>query len=409
MTKTKEKRDALLYPIFDVLINGFNFLIILFINRELNQNDFSIFTAIVSLASIMFIIGLSIQTMTAKSFDKEKRLTINMKSRLRQVLLLFNLIFLLNGFWLIHYIRSNLIGYLAALFLINMQTLVSYERGKIQGQKKFRHLNINFYIEVAVRITFTLILLPILPTYEVAVIAIGIGMLIAYIDGKKVNRDLTIKVARSKSEKGNWSFVIAGNACLLILTNVAILSVNHQLPEIADIYSLATKFSQLIVAVALSIITILIPYAKDLQYDETKIRKFVLYSTLGILSVGIIIYLGYLLVLPVIARRLIGEQVEALLNIIFRQSIAYLFFSLSQLMVTMEIVLNRKGYIVKLVLITILYTILLNGVALELTRIINLEISIHILMFITLAMKWVKRRKQHEKSTTFILERHTSS
>ena len=403
------KKDAIIYPVFDVLINGLNFFIILYINNRLDDHQFSVFNALIALAGVLFIFGVSIQTYTAKSFDENMRLSVSIKGLYLPLFIGFNAIFLINGFWLINYIRTSYIGYVSVLLLMNIHALVSYERGKMQGRKKFRQLNISFYTEVLTRIILTLIILRWELSYEAAVISIALGMLVSYIHGLVVNRNIVKKKERRNLKDKNFFWLITSNGCIFLMTNISILTLNNRLPEISAEYSLATKFSQLLIAVTLSIITILIPYALDQLHDELAFRRFVLFGLAGLFAVVLIIYISYLIVFPVVGSWVLGEKAVTVFSIIKWQAIAYIFFPLSQFLITMDVVGNRHRYIGKLLSMGVLYVILLNLIPAQMNLFIALEVVVHVTLFISLSYKWIVRRNKNEKKITFpIMERHTS-
>lgn len=383
------KKEAWLFPILDVLLNGFNFLAIIFISTRLTQDDFGIFSALVALASVMFIAGVSIQTLAAKAYASKEQLRHYLLPISLRGALVMNITYLIMIYWLKAFTRSGYFGLILVLVLVDVHLLTSFQRGVLQGLGRFRQLNISFYIEVLVRLIMTLILFLVSRTYESAVAALLVGISGAGLHGWFLN-------SRTLDDSTTWMMpkihkvreaaiaslkemitVIAGNGCLFFIAGIGILMVNYRLPDMSGVYGLATKFSQLILAVTMSVTTILMPMGAKRKHDRHLFRSFVRTSVKWLVMLLGILWLGYLLVLPIVLSWIYGQQAEALMALIRIQSIAYSLYGISQYLVQMNIVNNKSYHLMPLVLMAVAYTVLLNNFGTDIERVIWLEVLLH--------------------------------
>ena len=60
-------REAIIFPVLDVLLNGGNLLLHLYIGYFLLSSDYGRLQALLSWLSLLMIIGIATQTITAKS------------------------------------------------------------------------------------------------------------------------------------------------------------------------------------------------------------------------------------------------------------------------------------------------------------------------------------------------------
>lgn len=452
-------KEALLFPVLDILLNGFNFLIIVFISWKLNKNDFGIFSALLALAAILFIAGVSVQTFVAKSVTHQVGRTeakvmkvkvtetgssytsptmiiqvpLYHKKNIKCILML-NFFFLLGTPLLRQLLRCDVPSILLLMATVNVHFVLSRNRGILQGLKAFRQLNISFYIEVGVRIITTLILLSIWNVYSIAVLCITIGMLSSLIHSCKYLKHLEItftgveekdhrygelyRPGEQRKQSGRFSirmnkemeaivYVILGNGFIYYLTSVNIIIVNHRVPNQSGMYSLSGKFSLLIVAVIMSIITVLLPYSQSYLEQYKAFTGFVKKWSLVLFGIGSCIWLGYMIVLPILEKILFQNEYQGLSLLVQIQSTAYIFLGLTQFLISMEIVKGRKGYLSILLIASLLYTIGLESVKPVLAYLIYIEIAVHVTVFAALFIHITKRRKIDEnKYVVPILERY---
>jgi len=410
---SKQSREAFIFPFFDILLNGFNFIIILYINKALGENNFGIFTALIAFVSIAFIVGISFQTMTAKSFNENGELTVDLKKIIFFVLLVLNLLFLLLINWLRSYLRTTFLGLMIVLAMINLHTILSYERGKLQGSKQFKQLNISFYIEVLTRTFLTILLLEQKPNFENAVLAILLGMIVSLVHSFIVNFKTisvdhqTIQLHTKIKNLEKVSYILISNGCIYYLSNINILTVNHRLPQMSGIYGLSSKFSQLMLAVSMSLATILIPMASDIKTNEKELKHFVKKIILLIFILMTGIWVGYVTVLPFFLHLIYKNSTDILQNIIRIQSVAYIFFSMTQIIIMMEIVRERKRHILFLIMVSFLYTLIFNLIPAKISYLLVTEIIMHFGLFCILIIHFFERsRKDEKKNTISVMERH---
>lgn len=383
----KENRQAVLFPLFDIFLNGLNFIIILFISLKLSERDFTTFTALIALGSILLILGVSVQTFTAKIVQTNKNILGSVKKMVFGLNITFTFAFIVSYQWLVNYMKASDLGLILILVMVNLHLITSYERGVLQGRSFFKHLNISFYIEVLSRVSLTLFLFYQNPDYEKAVLALNVGMLMAYLHGRYINRDFeknkendivgkTTKVLNSKLWHQILS-VAAANGAIYFIINIALLTANSRVIESSGTYSLSSKFAQLMIAVSMSITTVLIPKGAAIVKNQVAFKRFVVKSSFVIFGILTFVWVGYQVVLPIGLPMIYGSEGVNMVKMIRIQSIGYIFFGVTQMIVMMEVIKDRKSHLVILGLMAILYTIFLNRMTLNVQSIIQIEVLFH--------------------------------
>ena len=189
MNRLKElviKRQAWLFPILDVSLNVVNYLIHIFLSWYLFSEDYGVLSALLALLAILMVCGISFQIYVAdkvsekiwKKTDLEEIFSLGIIVSLVIVLSMFFMTFFLKQL-----LRCNVISILIVSLIFSFNLMTSIQRGVMQGNKNFLKLNMSFYIEVGIRLVITIILMKIYSHYDMALLAILIGMMASYVYG----------------------------------------------------------------------------------------------------------------------------------------------------------------------------------------------------------------------------------
>lgn len=148
---TKNRFQAIIFPVLDVLLNGGNLAIHIYISWYLSSGDYGILNASFSLLFVLMIFGMAIQTYFAKivsqkDFDKDlnKKFIPKMNQITNVVILTITSFMVLIINPMTQLLRGQAHQYLMMLTIFIVQARVSYYRGYLQGHKKFLKLNSSF-------------------------------------------------------------------------------------------------------------------------------------------------------------------------------------------------------------------------------------------------------------------------
>lgn len=408
----RQKLNAILYPVFDVLLNGLNFISIVFISKWLTNDNFGIFSALMALMAILFIVGISIQTFIAKGVSTftDTKLVSNKLG----VVVLGNVVGLIMIIPLTILMRSTVMGIILVLILWNIHMMLSYNRGYMQGTQSFKTLNISFYIEVCIKVIAIIFVLPIFPYYEIALVCVLAGLFVSWIHSvffmrRYLNEQIQTHEEPLKDVSNTKKLlnVIVGNGFLYYLTGINVIIVNKRVTEISGIYGLSSKFCNLIIAVILSIVTVLLPYSSKFVSNNKVFKKFVRHWLALLSGLSVIIWLGYVFILPFFYPLFFGEEYSQIRNIIPYQSVAYIFLGLSEVIVNLNIVLEEYYHVRVLGIACIIYTLMFVFIPPQIEFFVATEIGIQIAIFIICIIMFFGRRKDNgNQYVVSVMERH---
>ena len=151
------------FPIFDVLLNGFNFFMHIYISWFISLNEYSILNAMLSFLAILFVMGISMQVFTTKEVAKEKEnsmIASDIFALMTSILIILNVIMIIFSSTMMKIMRTDRISIILIMLIFDINLLLSFYRGLLQSQQMFLKLNINFYIEVISKLIFIIIILP---------------------------------------------------------------------------------------------------------------------------------------------------------------------------------------------------------------------------------------------------------
>jgi len=398
------KYQDVLFPAFDVLLNGFNFFMHIYISWYVSLNEYSVLNASLALLAIMFVLGISVQTYTTKEVAKARE-DMGIISDIFTVIcglgLLLSCLVLLSAPLITHFMRTGLLTIILIVLIFNVNLLLSFFRGIMQSHQKFIDLNKSFYVEVLSKLVLLIILLPLFPGTTVPLICILVGMLLSLVHAYRfVRKTLVVKLRLQR--KGfrilkPLFHVVSSNFFLYYLTSINLIVANYYIGERAGLYAVSLKFSQLIVAVGFSVMTVLVAYASELVTQPDTFRKYINKWILRYCLGGIIILLGYQLVIQHMIGFLFGETYQGASAFVVIQGFAYTLLTISYFIISVLIILNSRVqlYILGAVSIFLTTGLILNHDSIM--SIIVIEIMSFGLMFVGLLVSYYRKEHAYEK------------
>lgn len=347
-SKRRYRWHALVFPFFNVMLNGFNFVFHMLAGRYLPSEQYGQVNALLALFTLFSVVGLSIQLVVAKlSFQKADRVGLLQPKVISIFALLLCLFLLVFAPVMSNIFQTSLLAYLWLILILLFHIITSYHRGVMQGSGHLLKLNFSFYTEVFGKlliVVFFVICTEKGLSVERLMLAVMIGMLVSAIHGYWMNRtneylnDLpnkTLKIHWHKVKKDlGQSFIL--NCCILFFLSLDMLVVHHYIPEQSGEYAVALKYGQLVYFAAYSIITALVPrITLSLSYDGEKFNKK--NNTLTVILIGYIlcIFMGlgaylvcYFTWLPQSISLLFSSHYSVASSILVPTGIVYAIFSI---------------------------------------------------------------------------------
>jgi len=346
-------KQHIIFPVLDVALNGVNYLFHIYVSWYLSQGDYGILNSLLSLSAILLVTGISFQIYTARTvarFGQSDR-------RVAQVLRLGNLFALVISIGLLvsspalmSLTRSGFLSLIivASTFAINVY--LSIFRGFFQGKKEFLSLNVSFYIEVLSKVFFLYFLLRYFRSIELVLISIIFGMGLSLCHALYKNRAIIMALGRSVRESlkpfiRQIAAIFAANFFLYFFTSVDMIAVNFFLPDVSGVFAVVLRYSQIILFVAFSVMTVFIPVLSSSRNDYKAFSRhlklmLVLFGLMGILAV-----IGYRWILPPTVDLFFDSQYSGASQYLLLGAIAYIFLVFSFLIVNIFIVLERTRHL----------------------------------------------------------------
>lgn len=403
----KGLNQAYVFPILDVILNIFNLGSQVFISWYLLKDQFGVLTTTLGLLSVLIIFGISIQTFVAREVSKHRLISKDIIT-IYNLVLTFMLAILIGLVILSKPISILLITDVSNLILVSLivfiNGLVSFKRGVLQGYKDLIYLNLSFYIEVLVKLVVIAIVLPFIPRLQVVYIATGVGMLAAYINDTYwlrrkhgiYERSYKLESISSVGSQISEVFtkvkdIAASNFGLFYLTSINMIIVNYFNHSLSGDYAVAIKYSQLVIFIGFSIITVIIPYASSSSNDMKSIKTYVLrfyilFFALGVVGLGV-----YKFIAPNTISLLFGDKYLGSGKYIMGQSISYILLIYCFLSISLYIAFDRKDYVYILMVGGAFITLGMIIFRSSIEGIIRVQIVSYLGLFILLTGKLIYR------------------
>lgn len=412
---TKSNYQAILFPILDVLLNGGNLLIHLYISWYLTTGDYGILNAFSSLLFVLMIFGMSMQTYIAKRVSSS---TFNHKEVKNMyevtkglIVIVCTVMVLLTG-PMTQLLRGTYIQYGLILLTFVVQSRLSFLRGMLQGNKAFIQLNASFYFEMIGKLTVLIPLIRIYKSIELALFSILVGMVVSYITtripaNKYIKKELEMTQSYTHSNTHSIENTVGGirktvkgflkvfstQIYFYYFTAVVLILTNYFMGEASGLYAVSTRYGQIFIHIGLSIITVLIPYTsstiEDMKTYKRKVGKLLLLYS----GIGLVVLMAYVVIMPLALKWFFGPSYQGAEPLLIPQAVAYYVLSIAFYMASMEMVSGKKEYILTLTIFSVLLLIALLTWHTTLLQIVYVEGSVYTLMALVLIIRFFTRKE----------------
>lgn len=399
-----EKYQGIIFPFLDILINGINLFIHIYISWYITKNDYGKLNAALSFTTLMMVTGVSLQIIIAKNIADPKWNNGYFKvliKKAEKIIALITLIAILLLPMIKILLRTSYLTLILIIMIFIMNSLLSLYRGVYQGEKKFLYLSRSFYLEVFIKAISIFILLYVFKVMEMVLIGVLLGMIsVLIIDRSKVNKSFkNIDTLNNTVIRSTFKEIFIANFFYYYLTSISLILVNFFLQNQSGIYAVSIRYGQIYIHIGFSIITVLIPILSKYKYSDLefqKLSKKFLYICLVIGLLGLVFYKK---ILPRTVEILFGSSYKQASDYIFIQSIGYFLFIIGNYFVTMEIIRDKKEHLFNLLITSIILT---SGIIIfrkSLISIIYIEIISFAYLAITLGIKFFKKEDNNMNKT----------
>ncbi|WP_145051704.1 oligosaccharide flippase family protein [Paenibacillus xylanexedens] len=412
--KVRYRWHALVFPFFNVMLNGFNFVFHMLAGRYLSSEQYGQVNALLALFTLLSVVGLSIQLVVAKlSFYKADRAGLphpKVISLFAGLLCFFLLVLtpIMNDIF-----QTSSLAYLWLILILWFHIITSYHRGMMQGSGHLLKLNYSFYMEVGGKllvVVFFVICTKAGLSVERLMFAVMIGMLVSAVHGSLTtrtggnlndlpNRGSRIYWHKIKKDLGQ-SFIL--NCCILFFLSVDMLFVHHYLPEQSGEYAVALKYGQLVYFAAYSIITALVPKINmALAYDGDKFNRksntltVILVGYILCISTGLGVYLiSYSTWLPQSIPLLFSPNYSVASSILVPTGIVYAIFSVVVFLAYLHMLAGNSRLKIWLIIGVVCMVIAFSLNHHNLWQILFDEMIVYSLLSIGLLIDWLLYKRK---------------
>lgn len=378
------------------IFNLFNYIFQMSMARLLGPADYSILAVLMSFVYIFSVPSETIQTVVSKytsrfninnSFGKMKDLLLRSLKKGVVISLITFLIFLPIAFLLSNFLKIGVwLIILIGIFIFFTFTMPII-RGIIQGRKKFTSLGVNLIVESLIKIILAISL--VLLGFKVygAIGGLLISEVITFVLAFYAIKEVTSSKRKSENYRGvystNFPILIMITSITLIYSLDIILARRFFSPILAGQYAFVSLIGKVILFSSSAIGKAMFPISSE-SFVKRKKTTGILKKSIIIVSLISGIALFFYLFFPEFIIRIISlgsDQYLGAANILFVVGLAFSFISLSNILITYNISINKMG---KSSLFLLLF-VLLEVILLSIFNSNLLEFSIA-LLFVSFAM-----------------------
>ncbi|MCH3963471.1 MAG: lipopolysaccharide biosynthesis protein [Clostridium sp.] len=396
MISRKEKIDIIIFPILDISLNGANYFFHIFISWYLLPKDYGMLNSILSVLTILLVVGISFQTYVAKYVSKNGMEEFRIFYIIKCAILFFVffasivLIFIPNLIEAIQYNGTMLL----LIFIFGINILLSIFRGIFQGRKSFFLLNISFYIEMGFKIAAIATLFVYCPTINTILVSILIGMIIALIHGIYMNRQYLIFNKNvftggiSKNIIGQLSNIYTANFFFNFFTSVDMIIVNYYLPQSSGVYAIVLKYNQLLTFASNSIYTVFLPLLSERSRNKKGFKKCIFILFVVMLAVSFLALIVYKFIMPATIEIFFTHEYSSAKNYLFLGIISYILLNFVFMIININIVIDRSFYLIILFISSIAFIFGIAAFHKDIYMILYVEIVFYgiLLLFVAVDM-----------------------
>lgn len=395
------KHQEKIFPVLDVGLNGVNYFFHIFCSWYVSQQDYGTLNALLSILAILLVAGISFQTYTAKEAAQGGITAKRIYKAAFLYIGVLTCIFLLLLDYIMAFTRSSYLslGLLFAVFLLNL--FLSILRGVFQGEKQFFNLNMNFYFEVGSKMLFVILLLPRHNHINIVLSGLAFGMGIGVLHGIYKLKIKTLVVRGEGSVRPvarHLSFIFISNFFIYYFTSIDMVIFNYKAHDISGIYAVILRYSQIILFISFSLITVFLPNLSSLVKDEEAFAKKVKQYFLLLLGLQLFMLIGFKAVLPYTVELLFGSNYSEASPYLLRGGLMYTMLVNSFYLVNINITLNRRRYILPLGVVAVAMTTYLLIYGTSISTFLSGGTFFYTLLFLSLTtMYYFEGVKEYEK------------
>ncbi|MCY1692583.1 hypothetical protein OVA29_20375 [Exiguobacterium sp. SL14] len=343
----------LIFPILDVALNLVNYAYHLLLARELSSTAYGLLNAYLAFLGLLLIIGGALQWTVTRDYSQRKE---NDYSKLSiRIFTITGLLLLTLLYALPYFLPFTKINLLIVYLIVGFHILLSFHRGVLQATERFYALNLSYYVESVVKVLATWLLIQ-QTNVTYALLFILLGMIASYLLSLV---QVPFPVHLGRMEASGLVHMIHTQVVMTLFFTLDSLLVTRYFPQLAGDYSVALRFGQLLLFVALSLAQLLLPRLSQKSQEKTFLlweRRFYILLLSG-LALAVLFYWT---IVPYLIPILFGSGYEAPTEYIKYMVFVYAGITLIQYEALVQFSLHRTGYLKGYWLILILFTIVLT-------------------------------------------------
>lgn len=376
--------------------NLFNYLFQMSMARMLGPADYGVLAVLMSFIYIFTIPSEAIQTIvsrytsrfsTKKSFGKMKDLLVrSLKKGVILALIAFS-IFIPVALILSYFLKIEFLLIVITGISIFYAFIIPVVRGIIQGRKKFVSLGINLITESLIKLILSISLVLIGLKVYGAIAGVLIATLIIFILAFSSIKEITLSKRKNEEFKNvystNFPVLIAVTSIILMYSLDVILARRFFSPKLAGQYAFISLIGKVIIFSSAAIGKAMLPISSENFENGKKTHRFLKKSLVSTLLISVVALFFYFFFPETVIKiiSLGSSQYTEASGILFIVGLAFSFTSLSNLLITYRISINKIGKIAY----SLLLFIILQVVLLSIFNSSLMEFSIS-LLFVNLAM-----------------------
>jgi len=343
----------LIFPILDVALNLVNYAYHLLLARELSSAVYGLLNAYLAFLGLLLIIGGALQWTVTRDYSQQKT---NDYQKLRfRILMSIGCFLLILLYALPYFLPFTKINLLIVYLIVLFHILLSFRRGVLQATERFYALNLSYYIESVVKVLATWLLIQ-QTNVSYALLFILAGMIASYLLSLI---QVPFPTSTGQIKASGLVHMIHTQVVMTLFFTLDSLLVTRYFPQFAGDYSVALRFGQLLLFVALSLAQLLLPRLSQKSQDEAFLlweRRFYR-ILLGGMALAILVYWT---IVPYLIPILFGSGYDMATHYIKYMAFVYVGITLIQYEALVQFSLHRTSYLKGYWLILILFIIVLT-------------------------------------------------
>lgn len=387
-----KKNEHIIFLLLDLGLNGFNYFFHIFVAWHLIPKDYGTLNSLLSLASILFVAGVSIQLLTSKvvanknnPISFESLISFSVKIFPVSILVLFLLTPLISNLT-----KGSIVSVILVVFIYFVNVFLCLLRGVFQGENRFLLINYSMYTEVFGKMIFLFIFLPMFKNIEIILLSVLIGMVSSLILAIYFNidriKELKLQSRGIKDTGKELMLILFSNVFLYYFTSVDMIFVNQNPYMNGGIYAVILRLSQLITFAYFSLFTLLNPWMSSKLGNKIELKKSLKKYIVLFTSLNFIIVLVYCFIIPYIVPILFGEKYIEAQNYIPYEGVAYILLAMVFFAVNVFIQLSKKTHLWVLSFGALILLICYLLYASTIMTMIIMQITIYALMLVVLSV-----------------------